>query len=113
MTLSTILIGILPSVFFGVPRHSTWPDGPLPERRARGTGIPGRAPFRRCRGGLLSFGDVGLVQECGSLTEQLSECVSAAFGKNAFDVCIREGLTRRVQQAVTLQVLITRIGKTR
>ena len=63
MTLSTILIGILPSVFFGVPRHSTWPDGPLPERRARGTGIPGCAPFRRCHGGLLSFGDVGLVQE--------------------------------------------------
>ena len=56
---------------------------------------------------------VGLVQECGGLTEQLFECVSAAFGKNAFNVCIREGLTRCVQQAVTLQVLIMRISKTR
>ena len=70
-------------------------------------------PRARSSLSLLWFGDLGLVQECGGLTEQLFECVSAAFGKNAFNVCIREGLTRCVQQAVTLQVLIMRISKTR
>ena len=59
------------------------------------------------------FGDVGLAQECGSLTEQSSECVSAAFCENAINDFVRQWAPRRIEQTVTLQVLIIRISKTR
>ena len=90
------------------------PTVPVDGRGGRAApGFPGRVPVRRCHGGLLRFGDVGLAQECGSLTEQLSECVSAAFCENAINDLVWQRAPRRIKQPVALQVLIVRISKTR
>ena len=89
------------------------PGSHLSEAGARHWDSRPRARSSLSRRPVVVFGDVGLVQECGGLTEQLSECVSAAFGENAINDFVWQRAPRRVEQPVTLQVLIMRISKAR